>query len=98
MYPYPPQIPYYYPPYPFPGATLGVGVPAPSPPTVTTPNLYPPPQNPQEKPTQKDESSTEEKKKKERSPKLEVWGNAETMNLPEMVLVNIQASEYFKSL
>jgi hypothetical protein len=58
----------------------------------------PPPEIPKEQSSPKEESSTEEKKKKEKSKKLEVFGNPETMNLPEMVLLNIQASEYFKSL
>eukprot|EP00013_Stygamoeba_regulata_P010099 CAMPEP_0177677686 /NCGR_PEP_ID=MMETSP0447-20121125/28556_1 /TAXON_ID=0 /ORGANISM="Stygamoeba regulata, Strain BSH-02190019" /LENGTH=192 /DNA_ID=CAMNT_0019186535 /DNA_START=19 /DNA_END=594 /DNA_ORIENTATION=- len=28
---------------------------------------------------------------------LELWGNRETMNIPEVVLVNIQSNDYFKN-
>lgn len=36
--------------------------------------------------------------KKEKSPKLEIQGNKETMNLPGPLLTAIQSNEYFKGL
>lgn len=36
--------------------------------------------------------------KKQKSPKLEIQGNAESMNLSKQLLVAIQSSEFFKSL
>eukprot|EP01121_Diplochlamys_sp_Union-15-3_P021072 TRINITY_DN841_c0_g1_i3.p2 TRINITY_DN841_c0_g1~~TRINITY_DN841_c0_g1_i3.p2 ORF type:complete len:129 (-),score=37.83 TRINITY_DN841_c0_g1_i3:752-1105(-) len=39
-----------------------------------------------------------EQQQQQKAQRLEVWGNPDTMNLQQILLVNIQASDYFKSL
>ncbi len=44
------------------------------------------------------DETSEGKRKAERSKKLDIHGNQESMNLAENVLVPVQSSDYFKSL
>lgn len=49
-------------------------------------------------PSGSEEGDVSNDPKKQKSPKLEIQGNASTMNLPQNLLVAIQSGEYFKSL